>query len=416
MNALHFFLRSFVRHYLSPLLIFVSASVAGQRMSREQVVQTALQNNQLIKSAEYQIEYYKQLKKTATDVGKLSAMWMHGQYNSIYQDNNFTLTQSIPFPTSLGAQVRLGKEQVIGSQKNLVATQNSLIFDVKSAYEELLHQEALKKLLATQDSLYTDFAKASTLRFKTGESNLLEKVTAETQLLEVRNIARQNEADIQISQTRMQALLKSDAPIIASEDLTRLSPPEEGSSFHGNPQLEYLKQQVAISSQFKRVERNRMLPDIMLGYFSQSLIGVQNIDGSDRFFGAGKQFQGFELGLAIPLWLPPHVAKTRAAAFQEEATKQNAEYFKTSLTGAFTQATQELAKSQASLTYYENNALQNAELILTQARKSYRGGEIGYIEYLQSLRNALTIKSNYLLSLNQYNHSIIKLEFLLGKF
>ena len=117
------------------ILFLLNASlVLGQKMSRDEVVQAALQNNQMIKSAEFQVEYFKQLKKTGTDIGKLSAIWMHGQYNSIYQDNNLTLTQSLPFPTALGSQEKLGKEQVIGSQKNLVATQNVLVFEVKTAY------------------------------------------------------------------------------------------------------------------------------------------------------------------------------------------------------------------------------------------------------------------------------------------
>ena len=409
-------MRTLKTHTLKFLILLFSTSAFGQQMSREQVVQTALQNNQLIKSAEFQVEYFRQLKKTGTDIGKLTALWMHGQYNSLQQDNNLTLTQSIPFPTTMGAQVRLGKEQVIGSQKSLTATQNNLVFEVKSAYEQLLYQEALKKLLATQDSLYTDFAKASSLRYKTGESNLLEKATAETQLLEVKNLARQNEADIQISQTRLQTILKSENPIIASDALARQIPPSETASFQNNPQLDYLKQQVIISGQFKRVERNKIMPDIIVGYFNQSLTGVQIINGVDTFFPRSKHFQGFQLGLGIPLWFAPHVARAKAAAFQEEAIRKNAEYFETSLNGAYVQALQEFDKNQASLTYYENSALQNAELILRQARKAYRSGEIGYIEYLQSLRNALAIKSNYLLSLNQYNHSIIKLEFLQGKF
>ena len=71
------------------ILFLLNASlVLGQKMSRDEVVQAALQNNQMIKSAEFQVEYFKQLKKTGTDIGKLSAVWMHGQYNSIYQDNN----------------------------------------------------------------------------------------------------------------------------------------------------------------------------------------------------------------------------------------------------------------------------------------------------------------------------------------
>lgn len=405
---------------MKPLIIFmlpfVPMAASAQLMSRAEAVQAALKNNQMIKSAEYQVEYYKQIKKTGTDIGKLSAMWMHGQYNSVYQDNNLTLTQTIPFPTALGSQVKLGKEQVIGSQKNLAATQNTLAFDVKTAYEQLVYQEAVRMLLMSQDSLYTDFARASGVRYQTGESNLLEKTTAETQLLEVKNLARINEADIQISQTRIQALLKSEQPVRASDPFAKLDPPDETPSFQTNPQLDYLKQQVIISEQTKKVERNRFMPDITVGYFTQSLTGIQNIDGQDQFFDSRKQFQGFNLGLSIPLWFSPQVARTKAAAFHEESSRKNAEYFETTLNGAYVQAMQEFSKNQASLLYYESSALKNAELILSQSRRAYRSGEIGYIEYLQALRGALAIKSNYLTALNQYNQSIIKLEFLLGKF
>ena len=393
-----------------------TGAFAQQPISLEQAVQTALQKNQLIKSAEYQVEYFRQVKKTSTDIGKLSAMWMHGQYNSLYQDNNFTFVQTLPFPALLGSQIQLGKEQVIGAQKGLVSAQNDLVYEVKSVYYQLLYLEALGNLLQSQDSLYEDFSRASSLRFKTGESNLLEKTTAETQLMEVRNQSRVNQADIQIAESRLQALLRNETPVIASDILKKRELPEalDTVSLAANPQLNYLRQQAAISQRARQVERNRLLPDISVGYFNQSLIGIQNINGLDRFFGASKRFQGFELGLSIPLWFRPPVARAKAAAINEEILKKNADHFQTTLQGTYRQALQELDKNLSSFTYYESSALTNAGLILTQARKAYRGGEIGYIEYLQSLRNAITIKSNYLQSLNQYNQSVVKIEFLLG--
>ena len=403
---------------LTYLLIgFVSTGAfAQQPVSLEQAVQTALQKNQLIKSAEYQVEYFRQVKKTSTDIGKLSAMWMHGQYNSLYQDNNLTFVQTLPFPALLGSQIQLGKEQVIGAQKGLVSAQNDLVYEVKSVYYQLLYLKELGNLLQSQDSLYEDFSRASSLRFKTGESNLLEKTTAETQLMEVRNQSRVNQADIQIAESRLQALLRNETPVIASDILKKRELPEalDTVSLGANPQLNYLRQQAAISQRARQVERNRLLPDISVGYFNQSLIGIQNINGLDRFFGPNKRFQGFELGLSMPLWFRPPVARAKAAAINEEILKKNADHFQTTLQGTYRQALQELDKNLSSFTYYESSALKNAELILIQARKAYRGGEIGYIEYLQSLRNAITIKSNYLQSLNQYNQSVVKIEFLLG--
>jgi len=412
-------LLNIIGKWVIPFIICHSSfNIFAQRLSIEDAVQTALKNNLGIKSAEYQIEYYKELKKTGSDIGKLSATWMHGQYNSFYQDNNLTLSQNIPFPTTISNQVKLGKEQVIGAQQNLVVQQNNLAYQVKSVYYQLLYQTALKKLFLSQDSLYSDFAKASTLRYKTGESNLLEKTTSETQLMDLHNQQKQNEADIQISSTQLQALLKSENAIEASDDFVKRNLPNElDSSTQNNPSLKLMKQEVNINQQFKRVERSKIMPDLMVGFFAQSLTGwMANANHVDEFYPRSKTFTGFELGLAVPLWARPNIARAKAASFQEEASRKNAEQFETMLNGNYQQALRELDKNILNINYYETSALQNGNLLLAQAKKAFREGEIAYIEYLQALKNYNAIRSGYLQAIYQYNLSVIKIEFLLGKF
>jgi cobalt-zinc-cadmium resistance protein CzcA len=271
-------------------LSFIIFCARGQNISQDEAVQIALKNNQLIKSAEFSIDYYKELKKTGTDIGKLSAVWMRGQYNSLQQDNNLNLMQTIPFPTTLANQVRLGKEQVIGGQKNLINIQNEIAFQVKTIYEQLLYQDALQSLLLSQDSLYQDFARASSVRYKTGESNLLEKTTAETQSFEIKNTLIVNEADIKISATHLQALLKAEMPIYNSEKIAKRALPQnlDTVSLKSNPQLNLLQQQVIINARIKSVEKSKVLPDLTVGYFAQSLTGFQNIDGVDTYFPSSK--------------------------------------------------------------------------------------------------------------------------------
>ena len=399
-------------------VIFLSICAKAQRLTLDQAVQAALQNNLGIKSAESQIDYFKELKKTGSDIGKLSAVWMHGQYNSVYTDNNLTLQQNIPFPSALANQLKLGKEQIVGAQQNLIVQQNNLVYEVKSIYFQLLYQEAQKKLFASQDSLYSDFANASSLRFKTGESNLLEKTTAETQLLEIQNLQRQNLADIEISGAQLKALLKSDLSIEAADVLKKRVVPTEISAaqIQSNPTLKLINQEVTISRQYKRMENSRIMPDLLVGGFVQSLTGVQNVNGQDIFYPRSKQFTGFQLGLSIPLWIKPNLARASAAAFQEESMRKKAQQYEVTLAGSFEKALREMDKNTATINYYEISALQNAELILSQSRKAFHAGEISYIEYLQSLKISISIKSNYLQAINQYNQSIVTLEYLLGKF
>jgi cobalt-zinc-cadmium resistance protein CzcA len=175
-------------------------------------------------------------------------------------------------------------------------------------------------------------------------------------------------------------------------------------------------QQTNISKQVLRVERNKFLPNLEVGYFNQTLIGFQNTTGTEDFYDKNKRFQGFLVGVSFPLWVAPQAARSKAAHYQVEAAQKNADYAKATLNQEFEQAQRELKKNAASLSFYETSALQNASLILSQASKAFRAGEIGYIEYLQSLRTATEIKTNYLMALQQHNLSVIKIEFLTGSF
>jgi cobalt-zinc-cadmium resistance protein CzcA len=59
----------------------------------------------------------------------------------------------------------------------------------------LQYLQTTKKQLKSLDSLYNDFVSASALRYKTGETNLLEKTTAETKRGQLSLLLKQNETD-----------------------------------------------------------------------------------------------------------------------------------------------------------------------------------------------------------------------------
>lgn len=399
-------------------ILFSAFNSFSQKISEADAVALALENNQLIKAAEVEVEYFRQMKKTGSELGKFSVVWMNGQYNTAERDNNLTITQSIPFPGTLSAAIKLGEEHIVGADKSLLLAKSTLVFNVKSAYEILLFQNAIHELLLSQDSLYSDFAKASAIRYKTGESNLLEMTSAETQLLENKNNLRVNESEIFSSQKQLQILLKTDAPVETTGSITRRQHASDllGSIPENNAQIQLAKQQVKINQQVSRLERSKLFPDFTVGYFNQTLIGYQNTTGTEVYYGKSNRFQGFTAGIQIPLWFAPQVARAKASSYMEESSRHAAAYTQNRVYGEFEQGLRDLSKNEASLNYYETSALKNADLILSQSLKAYRGGEIGYVEYLQSLRTALSIKSNYLQALHQYNLSVIRVEFLSGTY
>lgn len=396
-----------------------SANAQTQNLTLEQTIRKALDNNANIKSAGKNIDYQQQLKRTATDIGKTNINLMRGQYNSINTDNNITITQNIPFPTVFSSQYALGSARERGAELNLAATKNELIRAVKQAYYQLNYLQAFQQLLQQQDSIYSGFLKAANLRYKVGETNLLEKATAETQAMESKNQLLQNGANIQIYITELQTLLNTNEQIDITEKQLKkrdFEIPTDEVSLNKNPFLKFLQQQIEIARKAKNAEVSRTLPDFTLGYFNQSLIGYHRLDaaGTEVYYDANQRFTGFQFGVSIPLWFYPDAARIKAAALNKEIAETNLAYAETNLQGQYKQAIHEYFKSKNSLEYYEKNALPNADLIITQSQKAFRAGEIGYVEYLHGIRNAISVKSNYLQVLNQYNQAVIQLEYLAG--
>ena len=396
----------------------LSSAQNNTAITLQQAIDGAISNNANLKAGQFEVDYSKTLKRTSTDIGKTNVSLMYGQYNSIKTDNNISVSQSIPFPTLFSSQAKLGNAMIKGNELKLQVTQNELISQVKSVFYYLEFLQAEGKLLISQDSIYSTFSKASELRLKTGESTLLEKTTAETQLMEVRNLLAQNQSNIQIYQSQLRTLMNSKVPVqLAGSGLSKmeLSLQTDSASLSFNPLLAYLKQQIEIVAKQKKVETAKVLPDFTIGYFNQSLIGYQNIDGTDQYFNGSKRFSGLQVGISIPLWIVPQTARVKAVGIHQQVIQSNYEQQQANIQGQYNQAIQEYLKNKNTLDYYEKNALLNADLIIKQADKGFKSGEIGYVEYLQGLKSALAVKSGYLQSLNQYNQSIITLEFLLGK-
>lgn len=405
-----------IHHSILILVMCSLSSFAQQPLSQEEAIQLALKNNLMIKSGEYQVAAQRQLKTTAFDIGKTNVTWMHGQYNSVLKDNNYTVTQTIPFPTVMSSEAKLAQANIEGSEIQLTMTQNELVKQVRSLYGQLVYSIALNKELVMQDSVFTHFASATQVRYRVGEGTLLEKTTAATQSMEIKNQLVQNVSDISIYKRQLQTLLNTTEVIVPADSLKRVDPKEETPSLNFNPHLRLIQQEATIADRMKRVERNKFLPDIMVGYFTQSLIGYQEIDNQNVFFDKNKRFTGFELGLAFPLWFLPQQSRAKAATLNQEASLRKYEYYQNQIEGDLQRAQLELAKNKNSLNFYETSANENASLILYQAQRAFDEGEIGYLEFLQAVNQARTIKLNYLEILNQYNQAAIQLDYLTGKF
>lgn len=385
----------------------------AQTVTLDEAVQTALENNLLVKAARQEVNVQQSLKRTGFDLPKTNVSLMYGQYNSYKDDNNITLTQTIPF-SAFGSQGKLNRANSQASELQKNVTENELVYRVKQVYLELTYTKARHSLLLRQDSIYAGFAKSSDARYKAGETNLLEKVTAESQWNEVRIQLHKNESTIRILRTQLKTLLNSNSMPDTDNALKEFDEIAIDTLLPSdNPTLKLMRQHVQVARGQKNLEAAKAGPDFHVGFFSQTLIDVVNIEngavasGSDRFF-------GFQVGLALPLWFVPHQSRVRAAEINKQVTETRYEHYQKTLKDEHLQAVQQFMVAKNSLEYYRIAALPNAELILKQANSAFKSGDINFSENLIALRNALSIQENYLTTLRDYNQSIIYCEYLSG--
>ena len=401
------------------IFLFAAAKVQSQNQpfTIQQSLNMALQNNPSIRSSNLQIDQQQVLSTSYRDFGKTIIGAQYGQANSIKWDTYFSIEQPIPNPSLFKNQKAYYQERTKGSQLNLAVTQNELVYQVKIIYYQLSYYEAVRKLLQSQDTLFAGFLKASELRYKTGETNLLEKATAETQLNEIRNRMQQNEADILIARKQLETFLNSPLPAGGAIDtLNKLSitPQYIDSVQRNNPAAAFIQQQINIADRVIGVEKARGKPDFSISYFNQSIIGTQEVEGVQKTFGAGKRFQGVAAGIYIPIFYKPYASRIKAAKVERQIAETQYQLFSVNLQGQYQQAFQEYLKNMKTIQYYETSALTNGNLILKQAQLAFTNGEIGYVEFLQALRTYRDIRSEYLNAINAFNQSIIRIQYLSG--
>jgi len=403
------------------VILFCSMGANAQQPNRinlKQAVQMALDSNLSVCSAEYSVRVQKTLKGAAWDIPKTSVEGQYGQFNSYLKDNSFTVFQSFSFPTVYANQHKLAGANVKSSEWELKSTQLEIATQVKQVYHQLGYLHAKQKLFLWQDSLYSGFLRAAELRLKTGETNRLEMITARSQSMEVANQLKQLNADIMIHNRKLGQLINSSIPVVVADTaLVRIDflPVAESATISANPTLGFMQQQSEISRVETSLERSRMLPDFSVGYFSQTMQGEQEINGVPRTFGKGDRFSGIQAGISIPLWFAPYTAKIKAAKQKSQQAQINAENYSKTLAGNYQSLLGEYSKYASNLDYYEKQAVPEADLIIDQATKSYRAGAIDYLDYIQNLSRALGIKQNYLDVLNNYNQTVISIDYVAGR-
>ncbi len=386
---------------LSPLIGYSQTN----KISAEEAVTLALKNNNQLKASSQRINQSKQLIGSGIDISKTEIFYSEDQNNIAPNNlplNVWGINQSLQFPTVYGAQkkVMTGKMKLIEDQ--YLVDEQLLKKEVYSAYYEVVYWKELLKNYSYLDSLYSAFSYAAKRRFELGESNYLEKLTAETKSKEVSIQLNKVNESIKRSYIALNKWLQSDTLYQVKEQPLELLILDEFDTL-GHPGYSYYNDAIELSEQQQSLAKQQLLPDLNLSVFR----GTNN--------GTGEQtYSGFHIGVAIPLWFGNQksridASKTESAIMQSEATN-----YRIQLQSNYLSIESELIELRQEVNYYLKTGKKLAGELVFHANSAFQQGEIDFLQYSQLLENAKTIELNYLNAVHDYNLKVLEANYLMN--
>ncbi len=401
------------------LFFLLCGAVHGQQsLTLDEMLKMGIEQNLNLQSVKKESDYWKQLQSGVFDPGKTQVGGEYGGINSIKNDTRFFASQGFNLPVVYRRQQQLYKSRQTAQEQLANWKQAELQREIKLVFYGLVDGLERKKLLQRLDSVYSRFQQSAELRLKAGESNVLEKTTADAQLQQLQLQQQQLDAGIQILQQQLQWLLNTEALLLPAYTALKKenTVPADTVSAEAHPQIQYnqLQEQIAIAQ--TAVEKTKLSPDFTVGYSNQSIIGYHSEDGiSQKYYSGGSRFHVASVTVGIPLFNSAAKARIKAGRIQEAVAGINAKATEQLMKHNLQQLTTTYKKEQNNLRYYENTGLQQAELIIQTAKLSFENGEISYLEWTTLMNNAVSIRLNYMDAVHQYNQTLIELEYLTGK-
>ncbi len=379
-------------------------------LSLSQSIEVAMKNNHRVKAATYYETSRAMLGKSAFDIAKTEIDMDYGKFNSVYNDTRFGVSQTFSFPTVYTRKKKAlqGEYEVARAQARL--TDQQVRADVRTLFYELLWLEEKRRLLHYADSIYHLMEDKSELRFEVGETNIIEKSASRSARQYYTNQLNMVVRDIEITRKSFNTVLQDSVehiPASAALKIDTGSLPEQHDA--ANLPAVRLSQHRAEAAKWNwKTERARMLPDITLGYNNISIMGAQtNKAGEEVFFNSSDRFGYVTAGLSIPLFFGSQTAKNKAARAEWEHYAASARATEAEISAQVSNAYKELQKYEESLDYYESEGLANAQTIIDAANSQLENGDIDYLRWVLVVNQAITIKNEYLDTVNNYNKAVI---------
>jgi len=284
-------------------------------------------------------------------------------------------------------------------------TELEIMQQTASAYHQASYAKS-KWLLANElEGIYSRLEAVARLRYEQQETSRLEWLSASGRYQKVKISADQARADHEIALAALNRWLRLEDPF----EVQQLSYPDllfdvaDTFLIQSSPLINASEAEIRSAEAYLKTQQSELLPKFTAMY------GLQKVNDQSGF-------STYQFGIQLPLWFLPQKGGVEAARLDKQIAENKQKELLTNVESSYQQLVQEQGKVIQLLQFYQQSALPLAEEQIRAATKSYRFGETDYMDYIQTLNEAMNTKREYNDHLLQYHQIINQINFISGQF
>lgn len=395
------------------ILILVPGWLPGQDklLRLQQAVDSALLNNPDLNQARAVLSQKEEEWRIQTGIEAPEISYFEEGINSKaakpFEERRWTVSQSVDFPLTTIYRLKAVREEGNAIRLRIRAIENEITAQVKSKYIEVLYALHLQGLGRQQKDLANELYKAVYTKFETGMANGMDLANAELQVAEAENTLDEAERLLHMARYSLFYLMGLEIPEISYEILFSDTLYGTDMEIAQIQALALLQEQPAYmaslhdyqASQNKlREAKSNILPDIRFNLYRQN-------------YGDGFDYNGFEVGLSIPVWLPfEQKGRIRMAEARQTEIEWQQKSIELDMKQQIEHAWHSYEASRRTIERYKKTMSGKSLKLQQLSIRAYRLGEIDLLNLISAQQIYLNNQKRYIGSLRDYYLQLAQLE------
>jgi len=403
----------FITKIIPFILLLFPFCLSGQDnlLSLQAAVDSAYVKNALLNQSRAMMEMKRNEWRTLTGIEAPEISYFEeGKSSSAvkpFEERRWTISQTIDFPLTTIYRMKAIKQEAQALDYQIQTQQNEVRAEVKSRYIDVLYALHLQDLGKKQKELADELYKAAYTKFETGMGNGIDLTKAELQVAEAENFQSEAERMLHLGRYSLFRLMGleiadinygiqfadtlSNKEVVVSQ-ITALSLLRE--------QPEYLAAVATYEASESKIKeaRSNILPDIRFNLYKQN-------------YGDGFKYNGFEVGLSIPIWLPfEQRGKIEMAKAQQAEIEWQQKGIEQEMKERIEHAWHSYSSSKQIIDRYNQTMSAKSARLQQLSIDAYRLGEIDLMNLILAQQTYLENQRRYLDALHDFYLQLVQLE------